>query len=155
MYVKRPLVMKYPVTVPENDGLKQSIDQFLDMMLSSEKNSFKADGDFRFSLEDFRFEIYSPEQGVFHTFDKSEKKDIIGSISDPLHSYKIVGSSVNAGTFARHLKEIICEYETRLKSVEVSMDLLSNGTVLLVTVRGIIDDGYETPYTFYKKIRIW
>ena len=155
MFVKRPLVMKYPVTVPEKDGFKQSIDQFLDLLLSSGRNSFKADDDFRFSLEDFRFEIYSPELGLFHTFNKSEKKDIIGSIDDPLHSYKIAGSSINSGTFANHLRDRIVEYETRLKNVQVSMDLLANGTVLLVTVTGVIDDGYDTPYTFYKKIRIW
>jgi hypothetical protein len=147
--------MKYPVTAPDKNGFKQSIDQFLDLILSSGRNSFKADDDFRFSLEDFRFEIYNPETGLFHDFDHSKKKDIIGSISDPLHSYKIVGSSINTETFASHLRDCIVEYEPRLKNVTVGMDLYMDGVMLLVSVSGIIDDGYETPYTFYKKIRIW
>lgn len=155
MYLKRPLVMKYPATVSEKDGFKQSIDQFLDLIISSERSSFKADEELGFSLEDFRFEIYSPELGVFHSVDKLSKKDIIGSIIDPLHEYKIAGSSINAGTFASNLKETIIQYETRLKDVQVNMDLLNNGTVLLVSVSGIIKDGYDTQYIFYKKIRIW
>jgi len=147
--------MKYPVTVSENDGFKHSIDQFLDLLISSGRNSFKADDDFGFSLEDFRFEIYNPEMGVFHNPEKKGQKDLIGSITDPLNSYKIKGSSVNIGTFAGHLKSTIQEYESRLKDVEVNTEFMSNGTVLLIAVKGVVNDGYDTPYTYYKKIRIW
>ena len=147
--------MKYPVIVPEKDGLKKSIDQFLDMMISSGRNSFKADDDFGFSLKDFRFEVYNPEVGMFNNPEQFGKKDLIGSIEDPLNSYRIAGSSVNTGTFASHLKESIIEYEPRLRDVEVNTDFIANGTILVVTVRGIINDGYDTPYLFYDKIRIW
>ena len=155
MFIKRPLIMKYPVTVPEKDGFKKSIDQFLDMMISSGRNSFKADDDFGFSLEDFRFEIYNPSLGMFNQPVQSENKDLIGSIDDPLHSYKIVGSSINTGNFANHLKETITEYEPRLRNVEVNTEFIANGTVLVVAVKGIINDDYDTPYTYYSKIRIW
>lgn len=155
MYVKRPLIMKSPMTVPEKDGFKKSIDQFLDMMISSGRNSFKADDDFGFSLEDFRFEIYNPNLGVFNNPERFEKKDLIGSIEDPLHSYKIAGSSINTGNFANHLKKTITEYETRLRNVEVNTEFIANGSILVVAVKGIVNDGYNTPYTHFIKIRIW
>lgn len=155
MYVKRPLIMKTSNVVPGQEGLKKSIDAFIDLLINSGKDSFKADDDFGFSLEDFRFEIYSPESNTFHHVGKKRKKDIIGSIEDPLNGYKISGSSINTETFARHLQEVIIRYEQRLKNVGVTMEFLMRGTVLLVTVTGIIDDGYDTPYTYYNKIKIW
>ena len=155
MYVKRPLIMKTSNVVPGQEGLKKSIDAFIDLLINSGKDSFKADDDFGFSLEDYRFEIYSPETSSFHQLGKKRKKDIIGSIEDPSYSYKISGSSINTETFARHLQEEIVQYEQRLKNVEVGMDFLMRGTILLVTVTGIIDDGYDTPYTYHSKIKIW
>ncbi|MBO4328985.1 MAG: hypothetical protein J5831_06175 [Bacteroidales bacterium] len=153
MYVKRPIIMKYPTVA--TDAMKKSIDAFLDLLITSGKDSFKADEDFGFALEDFRFEIYSPETGQFHSAPQKRKKDLIGSIEDPMHEYKIRGSSINAETFAGHLQESIVQYEQRLKNVEVAMDFMAKGTVLLVSVNGIMDDGYDTPYTYYNKIKIW
>jgi hypothetical protein len=153
MYVKRPIIMKYPTVA--KDALKKSIDAFLDLLITSGKDSFKADADFGFALEDFRFEIYSPETGMFHGDVRKQKKDIIGTIEDPMQKYRIKGSSVNTETFAGHLKNSIEQYEHRLKNVEVAMDFLARGTVLLVSVNGIMDDGYDSPYTYYNKIQIW
>lgn len=147
--------MKSPVTVPEKNGLKPSIDAFLDLLINSGKNSFKADLDFGFSFEDYRFEIYNPEVALFHNNKKTKKKDLIGSIEDPADQYKIVGSSVNSGTFAQDLRNTIVQYEQRLKNVEVSMELAARGTLLVISVNGIINDGYDTPYTYLSKIRIW
>lgn len=155
MYVKRPLIMKSPVTVPEKNGLKPSIDAFLDLLISSGKESFEADLDFGFSLEDYRFEIYNPEIGLFTSASKKGKKDIIGTIEDPLDKYRISGSSLSSFTFANDLKETIDKYEHRLKKVEVGIDFAAKGSILLISVKGIIDDGYDTPYTYITKIRIW
>jgi len=155
MYVKRPFIMKKTNVVPGQEGLKKSIDAFLDLLITSGKGSFKADEDFGFSLEDYRFEIYNPETGSFHNLKRKKRKDLIESIEDPMSNYRIVGSSINTSTFAEHLRDTIVEYELRLKNVEVSMEFLAKGTVLLVSVTGIIEDGYETPYTFYRKIHIW
>lgn len=147
--------MKYPVTVPEKNGFKTSIDAFLDMLISSGKNSFEADDDFGFSLEDYRFEIYNPEIGLFHSPNPKGKQDLIGSIEDPLYKYKIAGSSINTQTFANELKNTIVQYEQRLKNVEVNMEFVAKGTILVVSVNGIIDDGYDTPYAYLSKISIW
>ena len=155
MYVKRPIIMKKTNVVLKQDGMKRSIDAFLDLLITSGKDSFKADEDFGFSLEDYRFEIYSPETGTFHQTQRKRRKDLIGSIEDPMHKYKIVGSSINTYTFAEHLRDTIVQYEQRLKNVEVGMEFAMRGTVLLISVTGIIDDGYETPYTFLRKIKIW
>lgn len=155
MYVKRPIIMKKTNVAQRPDGIKRSIDMFLDLIITSGKNSFKADEDFGFALEDYRFEIYNPETGNFHQSKRKKRKDIIGSIEDPVHDFKIVGSSINSSTFAEHLRNTIVEYEQRLKNVQVGMELLNLGTVLLISVSGIIDDGYETPYTFFRKINIW
>lgn len=155
MYVRRPLIMKYPVTLPDKDGMKTSIDVFIDLLLTSNKDSFKADDDFGFSLEDYRFEIYNPEIGLFHGRGNSNQKGIIDSIEDPMYKCTITGSSVNAGNFATDLRNTIVKYEKRLKNVEVGMDFMAQGSILLVSVSGIIDDGYDTPYTFLRKIRIW
>ena len=153
MYVKRPIIMKYPNVA--KDALKKSIDAFLELLITSGQDSFKADDDFGFALEDYRFELYSPETGTFHNQVRKQKKDLIGSIEDPIHDYKIRGSSVNTETFASYLRDSIVQYEQRLKNVEVAMDFLARGTVLLVSVSGVIDDGYDTPYTYYNKIKIW
>lgn len=155
MYVKRPLIMKYPVTVQEKNGLKPSIDAFIDLLINSGKESFKADHDFGFSFEDYRFEIYNPEVALFHNSQRNQKKDLIGSIENPIDQYKIAGSSVNTDTFARDLQKTIVQYEQRLKNVEVNMELVNRGAVLIVSVNGIIDDGYDTPYRYLSKIRIW
>ena len=155
MYVKRPIIMKKTNVAQRPDGMKRSIDIFLDLLVTSGKDSFKADEDFGFSLEDYRFEIYNPETGSFYQMKRNKRKDIIGSIEDPVHNYKIVGSSVNSSTFAEHLRDTIVQYEQRLKNVQVGTEFLLRGTVLLITVTGIMDDGYETPYTFYRKINIW
>ncbi len=155
MYVKRPLIMKYPVTVKEKNGLKPSIDAFIDLLINSGKDSFKADHDFGFSFEDYRFEIYNPEVALFLDPKKTKKKDLIGSIADPIDNYKIIGSSVNTDNFAWDLRNAIVNYEHRLKNVEVNMELANYGALLLVSVSGIIDDGYDTPYTYLSKIRIW
>ena len=153
MYVKRPIIMKYPTVT--KDTMKKSIDAFLELLITSGKDSFKADEDFGFALEDFRFEIFSPETGMFHNAPKKQKKDLIGSIEDPMHDCKLRGSSVNTGNFASQLKDSIRMSEQRLKNVEVAMDFMANGTILLVSVNGIMDDGYDTPYTYYNKIKIW
>lgn len=155
MYVKRPILMKKTNVARRPDEMKRSIDAFLDLLITSGKDSFKADEDFGFSLEDYRFELYNPETGSFNNMQRRKRKDLIGSIEDPLHSYKIIGSSVNTSTFAEHLRDTIVQYETRLKNVGVGMEFLMQGTVLLISVSGIIDNGYETPYTFYRKIKIW
>ena len=147
--------MKNTNVVPGQDGIKKSIDAFLDLLIASGKDSFKADDDFGFALEDFRFEIYSPETGLFHHVEKKKKKDIIASIEDPVHKSKINGSSINTDTFATHLYETITQYEQRLKDVQVAMEFIMHGTVLLVNVTGIIDDGYDTPYSYFNKIKIW
>ncbi len=155
MYVKRPLILKKTNVTPGQEGLKKSIDAFLDLLITSGKDSFKADEDFGFSLEDYRFEIYSPETGSFHHLQNKKKKDLIESIEDPSYNFKITGSSINSSTFAEHLRDTVVQYERRLKNVEVGLEFLARGTVLLVSVTGIIDNGYETPYNFYRKIQIW
>ena len=155
MYVKLPIIMKYPVTVAPKESIKPAIDAFLNLLISSSKDSFKADDEFGFSLEDYRFEIYDPEVGLFHDTQMKRKQDIIGSIEDPTRKHKMSGSSINTGTFAKDLSEAIAIYERRLKDVVVSMELMAHGSVLLITVNGIIDDGYDTPYTYHNKIRIW
>lgn len=155
MYVRRPLIMKVPLAVAEKNGLKPSIDAFLDLLITSGRDSFKADDDFGFSLEDYRFEIYNPSQGVITSKSRRGKKDIISSIEDPMYNNKINGSSINANTFAKDLKDTIVQYEPRLKNVEVVMEFVDRGAQLLVSVKGIIDDGYDTPYIYRTNIRIW
>ena len=155
MYIRRPLIMKSPQTVPDNNGLKASIDAFLDMIITSGKDSFKADDDFGFSLEDYRFEIYNPSKGVITNMNKPGKKDIISSIEDPMYKHKINGTSVNANTFAQDLKNTISQYELRLRDVEVAMEFTDYGTLLLVSVKGVINDDHDTPYSYITNIRIW
>ena len=98
MYVKLPIIMKYPVTVAPKESIKPAIDAFLNLLISSSKDSFKADDEFGFSLEDYRFEIYDPEVGLFHDTQMKRKQDIIGSIEDPTRKHKMSGSSINTVT---------------------------------------------------------
>ena len=54
---------------------------------------------------------------------------------------------------AASVETILGPYE--LLDVLVNMEFMARGSILLVTVTGIINDGYDTPYTYHNKIRVW
>ena len=159
MNVKRPLIMKSPTVTPGRDGLKKSIDAFLELLIYSGKDSFKADDDFGFSLEDFRFESFSVERAKFFETvqNKQNPKENtqLFDIKNPLYDKKIIGDSRTSDTFATELKRTIERYEKRLKDVSVSMDFQSRGKIIHITVSGKINDETHAFYYYEFNTVVW
>ena len=59
MFIRNPMQLRYPI-VDLNDGnIKESIDNFVKLLISSNKYDSISDTDFGFCLEDFRYEAFS------------------------------------------------------------------------------------------------
>lgn len=159
MQIRNPLKFRYPIVDLDNNNIKSSIDTFLKFLISSNKYDSIADEDFGFCLEDFRYEGFSSDRGVFldrknFTTDSSENT-LLRDIRDPLYNKKLIGNSKRSDTFARELKVCIERYEKRLKDVGVNMDFQKNGRLIHVIVTGVIDNASNTLYYNEFNIEVW
>ncbi len=158
MLIRNPLKIRYPIVDLDNKNIKASIDAFLKFLISSSKYDSIADEDFGFCLEDFRYEGFSSEMGMFlersHLHDANENT-MLGDIHDPLYKKKLIGNSKRPDTFARELKNCIDRYEKRLKDVGVTMDFQKNGRIIHVIVTGVIDNALNTLYYNEFDIEVW
>jgi hypothetical protein len=100
---------KIPITVtehftPENmtGKIKDSIDNFLVLLVVSPNGSFKAAYSFGFVFQNFRYENCDSHEQI--------------------NDKKLYGASVNKNNYAYDLKLMIEEYESRLKNVVVRMN---------------------------------
>lgn len=109
-----------PITIPlqfdhgklvETNDEKESIKQFLQLLVSSYQGSFIADKDFGFSFINHRFENIHESSNKFWHSDPTSTDAI----------KKIRGSSKNQDTFAQDLKDAIEKYEHRLEDVFVEV----------------------------------
>lgn len=127
---------------------KQSIDDFINLLISTPKYSSSPDPEFGFVLNNLRFEILSESEGVVYKGDSSE-----GVISE-IYGKKVSGSSSSPGTFAYDLKEAITAYEKRIKDVKVTMTYLREERNIYINVKGtLVED--ESPYQLTTRFRIW
>ncbi len=159
MLIRNPLQLRYPIVDLDDSGIKESIDQFLKLLISSNKYDSIADEDFGFCLEDFRYEGFSSEQAKFLerttvSRDKSENTKL-AEIKSPLYAKRLVGSSKNADTFARELKVSIERYEKRLKEVVVNMDFQKNARIIHIIITGRIDNASNTQYYNEFNVEVW
>lgn len=159
MQIRNPLKFRYPIVDLDSNNIKESIDNFLKFLISSSKYDSIADEEFGFCLEDFRYEGFSSEMGVFLerkpvSKDKMENT-MLNDIRDPLYGKKLIGSSKRPDTFARELKLCIERYEQRLKDVTVNMDFQKNGRLIHVIVTGVIDNVSNTLYYNEFNIEVW
>ena len=135
--------IKIPVTVTgsftkENvtGKLKESIDNFIDLLVVSPNGSFKADYNFGFVFQNFRFE----------NCDSNEQ----------INSKKLYGESVNKNNYAYDLKLTIEEYESRLKNVQVKMGYDPKIKQISLEITGTYEEEYvEKKYQKNISFLIW
>ena len=159
MLIRNPLKFRYPIVDLDNSNMKASIDAFLRFLIASNKYDSIADEDLGYCLEDFRFEGFSSEGGMFldrsnftrNTNENSQLKDI----KDPLYGKRLIGNSERQDTFARELKLCIERYERRLRNVGVTMDFQKNGRIIHVIVTGVIANATNDLYYNEFNIDVW
>jgi len=128
--------IKIPVTITEaftkenvTGKIKESIDNFIDLLVVSPNGSFKADYKFGFVFQNFRYE----------NCDANEQ----------INDKKLYGLSVNKNNYAHDLKLTIETYESRLRNVEVKMDYDSKIKQISLEITGKYEEDFE--YKKYQK----
>ena len=132
------------------DSIKASLDESLQLLLTTPRYNNVADTNFGFVFNNMRFEIFDEHEGVIYnsgdTIYETGIKDI--------YSKKISSSSKNMNTFAAELKEVVRKYEKRLEDVAVTMTYIREERQIYITVKGIIVSTKEN-YVFTSVIRVW
>lgn len=159
MYIRNPLKLRYPIVDLDNNNMKESIDSFLSVLISSNKYDSIADEEFGFCLEDFRYEGFSSEEGRFLvrpavSKDKEENAHL-RDIQDPLYTKRLIGNSKKPDTFAKELKMTIERYEKRLKDVSVGMDFQKNCRIIHIIVTGRMNNLSNSEYYNEFNIEVW
>ena len=128
--------------------LKKSIDEFLELLLTTPCYTFVPDPDFGFIFNNLRFEIFNEREGTI--YNSQEKAG-----DDPtLYDKRISGTSKNINTFAIDLKEAVEKYETRLQDVQVVMGYNTATRDVMIDIKGIIKETL-TKYSYTTTIKIW
>ena len=116
--------------------IKESIDNFIDLLVVSPNGSFKADYNFGFVFQNFRFE----------NCDSNEQ----------INSKKLYGESVNKNNYAYDLKMTIEEYESRLQNVQVRMGYDPKIKKISLDITGNYEENYvEKRYEKNISFLIW
>jgi predicted component of type VI protein secretion system len=129
--------------------IKESIDSFLALLLSTVCGETCIDKRFGFVFNNVRFEIFNEQQGVVYN---SAPDDATNDAS--LYTKKISGNSRNLNTFAAELKAAVERYEQRLSDVNATMSYVRNERKIYVTITGIIAETKEK-YTYETTLKIW
>ena len=135
--------IKIPVTITESftkenatRKLKESIDSFIDLIVISPHGSFKADYNFGFVFQNFRYE----------NCDANEQ----------INSKRLYGISVNKNNYAYDLKLAIEAYESRLANVEVRMGYDAKIKEVSLEVTGKYEEDFtEKKYQKNISFLIW
>ena len=148
-YISIPLeVVK--TGLAREEKLKKSIDESLNMLLTTPRYNSVGDPQYGFVFNNMRFEIFDEHEGVIY----NSGDTIYESGIQDLYSKKISGSSKNMNTFAAELKEVVRKYETRLEDVAVTMTYIREERQIYITVKGNIVSTKEN-YVFTSVIRVW
>jgi len=135
--------IKIPVTITESftkenatRKLKESIDSFIDLIVISPHGSFKADYNFGFVFQNFRYE----------NCDANEQ----------INSKRLYGISVNKNNYAYDLKLAIEAYESRLTNVEVRMNYDASIKEISLEITGKYEEDFtEKKYQKNISFLIW
>ena len=133
----------------END-LRQSLNQSMQLLLTTPRFSTPADLRFGFVFCNLRFEIFNEHEGVVYDSGIVEESHGI----EGLYDKKISGTSKNLNTFAAELRDALARYEQRLSNPSVTMTYIREERRIYVTIKGIIADTRET-YTYTTTLRVW
>ena len=136
--------------IMRTDNVKESIDSFLEILLTSACGDCSIDPEFGFIFNNMRFEIFDEHEGVIYN---SGDTIYDRGIKD-VYNKKISGSSKNMNTFAAELKEVVKNYEKRLSDVAVTMTYIREERLIYVTIKGVIIQTKED-YVFTSTLRVW
>lgn len=136
-------------SISRTNSQKESIDAFLEILLTSACGDCCIDPEFGFIFNNMRFEIFNEREGTIFNSTPEETEVI-----DLLYSKKISGNSKNINTFATDLKEVIIKYETRLTDVAATMSYVRDERMIYITVTGVIIDTQEK-YKYDTTLKIW
>ena len=134
---------KIPIAVTESfttqnltGKMKESIDNFLELLVASPNGSFKADYSFGFIFQNFRYENCDAKEQI--------------------NGKKLYGQSVNRNNYAYDLKLTIEEYEPRLKNVQVKMNYDAGKKTISLEITGKYEESYiEKNYLKVISFLIW
>lgn len=112
----------------EEQKLEKSIADFITLLLHSPNGSFKADYDFGFSLNNFKFENVGNATGSGYTV--NDKK---------IREYNV------------DLEQTISKFETRLKDIQVTTELNTEKTQveIVVNAKHLDNSDFKKVFTFY------
>ena len=131
-------------------NVKESIDSFLRLLISSTCGECCIDPQFGFVFNNMRFEIYNEQQGVIYNSKREEEE---AEAENSLYTKKISGNSRNLNTFSSELKAAIEHYEHRLEDVSTTMSYVRSERTIYITVNGIISETKEK-YRYETTIKI-
>ncbi|HOY32277.1 MAG TPA: hypothetical protein PKW80_10395 [Bacteroidales bacterium] len=163
MYIKIPFQIKKGLIETEED-IKQSINEFIELIVSSFGKSFKPESDFGFGFKNFKFEIFDEINGTIMNKKRPDKllaktngkreKEIYKNGNDD-YSKKINETSKNSNSFAYDLKKIIEKYECRLKDVYVDMKYTQKEKMITLLIKGKINNERGNDYTHEISFQVW
>lgn len=148
-YISIPLEVK-KTGLAREEKLKKSIDESLNMLLTTPRYNSIGDPQYGFIFNNMRFEIFDEHEGVIY----NSGDTIYENGMQDLYTKKISGSSKNMNTFAAELKEVVKAYEKRLGDVAVTMTYIREERLIYITIKGIILSTKED-YSFSSTLRVW
>ena len=131
------------------DNVKESIDSFLEILLTSACGDCSIDPEFGFIFNNMRFEIFNEREGTIFNSTSTDSRE-----EEDLYNKKISGNSKNVNTFATELRQVIMKYEERLTEVQATMSYVREERKIYITVTGIIVDTREK-YKYDTTIKVW
>lgn len=148
-YISIPLEVK-KTGLAREEKMKKSIDESLNMLLTTPRYNSIGDPQYGFIFNNMRFEIFDEHEGVIY----NSGDTIYENGMQDLYTKKISGSSKNMNTFAAELKEVVKAYEKRLGDVAVTMTYIREERLIYITIKGIILSTKED-YSFSSTLRVW
>lgn len=148
-YISIPLEVK-KTGLAREEKIKKSIDESLNMLLSTPRYNSIGDPEYGFVFNNMRFEIFDEHEGVIY----NSGDTLYESGMHDVYTKKISGSSKNMNTFAAELKEAVKDYEKRLDDVAVTMTYIREERLVYITVKGVIVATKEG-YLYKSTLRVW
>lgn len=139
-----------PKGIAREEKLKKSIDDVIDLILSTARYSTPSDAQFGFVFNNLRFEMFNENEGVVFDSGDTQSMDGIQGVYDK----KISGSSKSINTFASELKEVVAKYEPRLEDVTASMTYIREERQIYMTIKGVIVSTKQS-YVYKQIFRVW
>lgn len=148
-YISIPLTVKKTGLAREKT-IKKSIDESLNMLLTTPRYNSISDPQYGFVFNNMRFEIFDEHEGVIY----NSGDTIYESGMQGLYTKKISGSSKNMNTFAAELKEAVRLYEKRIGDIAVTMTYIREERLIYITIKGTILSTKED-YVFSSTLKVW